>query len=156
MLERVPSYRLIHCGQTNSPSHTHTHKHPNTHAHTYTHTNTISQSSCNLCCNCFSTWSCNCSRAYVPRPLEASRQKSARPAQKQDMQSTSDITAKNTEYPVNLMYPLLYPAQRNDEARTADWCAALSDATSSVEGTDPQSEESDQAQLPNEELVFDK
>lgn len=72
------------------------------------------------------------------------------------MQSTSDITAKNTEYPVNLMYPFLYPPQRNDEVRTADWCAALSDATSSVEGTDPPSEESDQAQLTNEELIYHK
>lgn len=72
------------------------------------------------------------------------------------MQATSDITSKNTEYPVNLTYPLLYPAQRNDEARTADWCAALRDATSSVEGIDPQSEEADQAQLSSEELLFDR
>ena len=72
------------------------------------------------------------------------------------MQATSDITAKNTEYPVNLMYPFLYPAEQNDEARTADWCAALSDATSSVEGTDLQSEQSDQPQLPSQELIYDQ
>ena len=72
------------------------------------------------------------------------------------MQATSDITTKNTEYLVNLMYPFLYSPERNDEARTADWCAALSDATSSVEGTDPQSEQSDQSQLPNQELIYDQ
>ena len=72
------------------------------------------------------------------------------------MQATSDIIAKNIEYPVDLMYPLLYASQRNDEARTADWCAALSDGMSSVEVTGPQSEQSDHDQQSSHELIYDQ